>query len=117
MVFEVSTYSEMKAAIDSVCERLADENFSEDAVFNCKLIACELLSNVIQHGGERAHFSVTCQPHEIVLSVKGKNGFCPPEQSVCSDPSTTYGRGLYLVDRLCVRREYSPEQGIIVIIR
>lgn len=117
MKFDVENFPQMKAALAEICARLKSEQYSEDQVFEVKLVACELISNVLQHDGGRARCLVNVNNEIIRLAVKGENGFCPPEKSCCSDVESTFGRGLFLIDELASRRTFSEEEGVVVVIQ
>ncbi len=117
MYFEIGDYNALREALKELCVELERDAVPSDAVFASRLVANELLSNVLQHGGGRAYFSAVLRKEEIVLSVRGENGFCPPETSCCSAVEKENGRGLFLVDAYCFCRHYSEEEGIRVVIR
>ncbi len=110
----IENYDGMKREVAEMCSFLQD--IPESILFNVKLIAYELLSNVFQHGGGRAFFSYVKKGGELRMSVKSENKFCPPEKSTCAATDAECGRGLFLVDTLSLRREYSDGEGISVII-
>lgn len=117
MNFEIDNYNALHAALAEMCDGFAKERVPEDALFDCKLVAAELLSNVLQHGGERAYFRATLYEDEITICVQSAHAYRPPEESSCADAMQESGRGLFLVDSLSVRREYSEEEGIRVVIK
>lgn len=116
MDFKIDNYNELRNALREMCEGFGSI-MSDDALFDCKLVANELLSNVLQHGGERAFFRATLSGDEVTISVRGARDYRPPETSVCADTMQECGRGLFLIDSLCVRREYSDREGISVVIK
>ena len=105
MYFEIGDHAALQAALDTMCTRLSKENIPEGVVFDSKLVVNELVINVLRHGGGRAFFRA---------ERKGENSFCPPKVSRCSSLSDECGRGLFLVDAVCLRREYSEQDGITV---
>ncbi len=113
MRFEIDSYASLRGALRTICEGMG--GVSESALFDCKLVIDELVSNVLQHGGGRAYLSVERQ-ERIRISVRGENAFRPPERSVLSPLNAERGRGLYLVDALVLSRTYSEEEGIVVLI-
>lgn len=117
MHFEIDDFNALRDALHSLEDSLTRAEIPEDIVFAGKLVADELLSNVLQHGGGRAYFTALLQGDEIALFVKCENEFCPPEKSTLADPFAESGRGLFLVDALCVRREYSREEGVKVYLK
>lgn len=117
MYFEIGDFNALRTALHEMTRILSEEHFSEETVFDCKLVASELLSNVLQHGGGRAVFLVEREGGELRLCVKGENGYRPPEKSACADVLAESGRGLFLVDSFCERRDYTAAEGIRVFLR
>ncbi len=117
MYFEISDFNALRTALHRLEESLLKEHLSEDFVFTGKLVADELLSNVLQHGGKKAYFKVSLTGDELLLSVKSEDGFRPPEKSTLAEPLAESGRGLFLVDALCARREYTEEDGVKVFLK
>ncbi len=117
MEFEIDNYNALHAALDQMCLGFEKERIPDGTVFDCKLVAAELLSNVLQHGGERAYFRALISGDEIVISVRSENEFRPPEKSQCAGVTQECGRGLFLVDSVCFRREYNEREGIRVTLK
>ncbi len=117
MYFEIDDYNALRTALKRMCAGLAAEDVPDETVFDSKLVADELLSNVLQHGGGRAYFSAVRVGDEIKLAVRSENRYCPPETSNCAGVFEECGRGLFLVDRFSVRRDYTEVEGIRVFIR
>lgn len=113
MYFEIDDYNALEEALHDMVEALSAE-ISEDAVFTCKLVASELLSNVLQHGGGRAYFRAERAGNTLRISVRGENDYRPPEKSALASVYAERGRGLYLVDFYCETRTYRKEDGICV---
>ena len=117
MNFEIDDYNALHEALQSLSRALTEECVPEDTVFSSKLVASELVSNVLQHGGGHARFCVVREGDMIRMSVKSRLSFCPPEKSVCSEVDAERGRGLFLVDEYCETRTYSERDGICVVIK
>ena len=117
MFFEIDDANELRAAVAAMCAAFEREAVSDSAVFDCKLVARELLSNALRYGGGRVRFRVERAGDVVKISVKGATDFCPPEKSVCSGAEAERGRGLFLVDAVSESRRYSKEDGICVIVR
>lgn len=113
MYFEIDDYNALERALNQMSNALARE-VSEDAVFTCRLVASELLSNVLQHGGGRAFFRAEKRGSRVLISVRGEEEFCPPEASTLAPVDAERGRGLFLVDFYCEKRTYCKEEGIRV---
>lgn len=117
MFFEVDDYDALKRALARMCDALAEEKVPEDAVFNCKLVANELLVNALEYGGGCAAFTARREGNMLRISVRSAVDFQPPARSSCSDVTCERGRGLFLVDTLSETRDYSREEGICVIVK
>lgn len=117
MYFEIDDFNALRQALHRMCRIFLNEQIPEDSVFQIKLVADELLSNVLQHGGGRAYFIVTRENDTVRMCVRGSNEYRPPDRSTCASVLSESGRGLYLVDRLCERREFSEKEGIKVYIK
>lgn len=117
MYFEIEDFEALRAALHEMCSRFFAERIPEEAVYHCRLVADELLSNVLQHGGGKAFFRAGREGDKIFLAVRGENEFRPPEKSTLADVFSERGRGLYLVDRFCESRDYSETDGIRVFVR
>lgn len=117
MNFEIDSYNALKAALNTLCTGFVQRDVPQETVFEVKLVADELLSNALRHGGGKAYFTVVMDGDVISLSVRSLHAFRPPDQSVLVSRESESGRGLYLVDRIVEEREYSEEGGTSVIIR
>ena len=117
MIFEIDGYNALRNALKKMCIALENDKIPDGAVFKCKLVADELVSNVLQHGEGSAFFSFERCGEVVKISVRGSNEFRPPEVSACADVESESGRGLFLVDAVCETRRYSREEGVCVVIR
>ena len=117
MYFEIDNYIALKEALNSLCTELAAEQIPNETVYDSKLVASELISNALRHGGGKAFFSAQVEAEYISLSVKSLDSFRPPDKSILSGRESEHGRGLYIVDTLVETRRYSEEGGTSVIIR
>ncbi len=116
MDYEIDDFNALRSALHRMCEALFRENVPEEKVFDSRLIANELLSNALVHGGGRARMRAVVAGGEIRISVKSENNFCPPAESFCSAVDEERGRGLYLIDALGDGRTFSERDGISVIV-
>lgn len=117
MYFEIDNYNALKAALNTLCTRLTQKDVPQETVYESKLVADELLSNALRHGGGKAYFSVCLDGDMISLSVRSLHAFRPPDESVLVNREAENGRGLYIVDRIVETRGYSEEGGTSVVIR
>ena len=117
MYFEIDNYNALKAALNTLCMGLTQRDVPQETVYDSKLVASELLSNALRHGGGKAFFSVDVEDDMISLSVRSLHSFRPPDKSILSNRESEHGRGLYIVDTIVETRRYSEEGGTSVVIR
>ena len=117
MYFEIDNYNALKEALNALCTGLAQKEIPQESVFEVKLVADELLSNALRHGGGKAYFSIAVEDDVILLSVRSLHAFRPPDKSILVCREGVNGRGLYLVDCIAEERDYSEEGGTSVSIR
>ncbi len=114
----IEDYKSMRGALEEMCRTLRTvPGMTETALFDSRLIATELLSNVLRHGGGRALFAFACEGGEVRITVRDENKFRPPETSEPATVTAESGRGLFLVDALSEKRDYTEECGIRVVLR
>ncbi len=112
----VRSFPALKAEIARMCGALEEMGVPENAVFSSRVVAHELLTNALEYGGGEAVFSFLKEGDEITICVRAKRAFRPPEKAARAELYAERGRGLFLVDALSVRRDYSEEAGIIAVI-
>ena len=116
MIFRIDGFNALRRALQTMCSALRDD-VPEGTVFNCKLVADELVSNALQYGGGSAVFSFERTGDTVRITVKSANEYRPPEESACSPWYEERGRGLFLVDAVSEERFYDEDAGINVVIR
>ena len=117
MYFEIDSYNALKAALNSLCNGLLQRDVPQETVFDSKLVADELLSNALRHGGGKAFFSFAIEEDMISLSVRSLQAYRPPDKSILAGLEAEHGRGLFIIDTLVETRRYSEEGGTSVVIR
>ena len=117
MIFEVKNYAAMQDAISQFCRFLVSENVSSESVFDSRLVANELVSNVLRHSDGEAKLHGEVKDGFVELVIVSTKKFVPPETPRCSDVYAEHGRGLYLVDSVCTERITTPDGGILVRIK
>ena len=99
--FKVDNLKNMKSELNAFCELLRGSGATDDDVFAGKLIACELITNVIRHGGDEAEFTGSVTGDKIVITVSAESlkgiDFKRPVPDVFAES----GRGLYIIRSLC----------------
>jgi anti-sigma regulatory factor (Ser/Thr protein kinase) len=117
MLFKVNSYTDLQAALERMCDGLLAQGMTKDSVFDCKLVACELLGNALKYGGGEASLLLQVQEQMVVLKVASASFFALPEQITCSHLFAESGRGLFLVNTLCEGQIFTEEDGIVAKIR
>jgi anti-sigma regulatory factor (Ser/Thr protein kinase) len=97
ITFKVDNLKTMNIDLGESAKFLRGEGFSDDDIFACKLVSCELITNVIRHGGDEAYFmgSATDKGINITVSADSLKGV-----DLKGDPPDIFaesGRGLYIV--------------------
>ncbi len=117
MFFEVNDYVTLQAGIDELCVFLAQENVPSDCIFDSKLVAYELLGNVLKHADGKAILHGKIIEDFVELKICTHTLFEIPQNKTCPDVTAEHGRGLFLVNTVCEGRFYSDEDGIRVLIK
>ncbi len=114
MKFEIKDYQTMQKSIADFCRFLTDFGLSAETIFDCRLVANELIGNVLRHARGNADLQGCIEDGFVVLTVRSSSKFIPPKISSCSDVYAEHGRGLFLVDSVCAER-ISMENGDILV--
>lgn len=117
MIFEVENYATMRDALERFCRFLADSGVAAERVFDSKLVASELIGNVLKHAKQQAKFCAEIKDGFVELCVFSKTPFEPPKISKNAELYAEHGRGLFLVDSVSVERTLTQEGGIRVRIK
>ncbi len=101
VTFKVDDLKNMNGALAAFCEELRLSEVDEDAVFHSRLVSCELISNVLRHGGVEACFTGGRLGNHIKITVSSEQfGIVNPNPTL-PDVFAESGRGLYIVRTLC----------------
>ena len=114
MIFEVNTIASMHDAIHALCRYLTEQSVSPDLVFDSRLVASELLGNVLRHTQKTARVKWEIKDGFVHLHVSSDAAFVPPAISKKADVYAENGRGLFLIDSVCVERSVDEDGGIVV---
>ena len=85
--------------------------------FNIKLVACELLGNVLKHGDGLAELHSEIQDGAVIVRVLSKQSFDLPEKITCSGMLAESGRGLFLVNTICEEQVFTEGNAIVAKIK
>lgn len=114
MVYDIQSLDDFKQAIDEICAKLLSKSLCAEKIFDCKLTAHELISNVLQHSGGSAVLEVAVTAETIEITVRAEKPFIPPTKGECPPTEAERGRGLYLIDSVCAERVFTKEGAIVV---
>ncbi len=113
MNFEINNFETMQTAISTFCRFLIERGLPPERIFDSKLVASELLSNVLKHSNGVARLKGEINEDFIEISVWSSTAFVPPKVSHCSDIYAENGRGLFLIDHICEKR--TTKNGEIIV--
>lgn len=98
ITFKVDNLKNMNAQLRAFAEFLKDRNIADEDVFLSRLVSCELISNVIRHGGDAAEFKGELLVDKISITVTARCqsniNLSPAKPDVLSEG----GRGLYIIN-------------------
>ena len=116
MVYEVVNFITLKQAVDELCAFLLSENVSPERIFDSKLVAYELLGNVLKHADGNAKLGFRLSEDFVELTIHSAVSFYPEGKGRCSDVFAENGRGLFLVDRVA-ERSLCEDGGMLIRIK
>ena len=117
MIFEIDDYSSMQDAITRFCLFLSQNKVPDERVFDSRLVANELVGNVLRHAQGRAKLHGDIREGFVELVVFSSVAFIPPTTAPKADLYAEHGRGLFLIDSVCYERKTTKDGGILVRIR
>lgn len=102
ITFKVSDLKNMNTELKAFADFLRTKDLDDENIFESKLVSCELITNVIRHGGETAEFCGELLPDKIVITVtaEGQEGF--NLFTGLPDVYAESGRGLFIVRSICL---------------
>jgi anti-sigma regulatory factor (Ser/Thr protein kinase) len=116
-VFDVKDYASLQTALDGLCQFLTKWKIAEEKVFDCKLVACELVGNVLKYTDGKAGLQALIADGTVFLKALSDRFFKLPESIVCSGLYAESGRGLFLVNSLCEGQVTAEADGIVAKIK
>lgn len=98
ITFKVDNLKNMTAELAVFADFLRAHDIADEDVFLSRLVSCELISNVIRHGGEAAEFKGELLVDRISITVTAESQknltLTPARPEVLSEG----GRGLYIIN-------------------
>ena len=116
-VFQIKDLNALQTALDGLCQFLADWQVDQEKAFDCKLVACELVGNVLKYADGKAGLRVEVLDGFARLKALSDNFFGLPERIECSGLYAESGRGLFLVNTLCEGEITAEADGIVAKIK
>lgn len=116
--FKVDNLKNMTSQLKAFSEFLLSCDISEDDVFLSRLVSCELISNVIRHGGEAAEFCGELLSDKISITVRAPGQNNIDLKPARPDVFAESGRGLYIINAVSISGlERREDGGLQVFIR
>lgn len=109
--FKVDNLKNMNAQLKEFSEFLRSFGISDEDVFFSRLVSCELLANVIRHGGEAAEFCGELLSDRIAVTVKAQSQKDIDLEPVRPDVFAESGRGLYIINEVSLNGIERGENG------
>lgn len=110
--FKVDNLKNMNCELKAFADFLRGAGVDDDEIFSSKLVSCELITNVIRHGGEEAQFTGTLTGDKIEITVSAQSLIGLDLCRSAPDVFAESGRGLYIIKSLCGNIQ-AGEQGQI----
>ena len=116
--FKVDNLKNMGSQIKTFVDFLRLSGADDEDIFASKLVSCELITNVIRHGGDEAEFTGSLSGDVITITVtaesfKNLDIISRPAPDVFAES----GRGLYIIKSICSDIERGDCGEIKVVIR
>lgn len=111
ITFKVDNLKKMNIELGAFVDFLKAQNISDEDVFLSRLVSCELISNVIRHGGDIAEFKGELMVDKISITVTAQSqsdiNLTPSKPSVFAEG----GRGLYIINAVSMNGIERGEGG------
>ena len=115
--FKVDNLKNMGSQIKTFVDFLRLSGADDEDIFASKLVSCELITNVIRHGGDEAEFTGVLSGDEITITVTAESFKNLDITRPAPDVFAESGRGLYIIRSICSDIERGDRGEIKVIIR
>ena len=99
--FKVDNLKNMNAELKAFADFLRRSGADDDDIFASKLVSCELITNVIRHGGDTAFFTGALDNGGIVITIAAESRRGADLCGSLPDVFAESGRGLYIVRNMC----------------
>lgn len=100
ITFEVDDLKKMNADLLRFAAYLEERGADADAVFDSRLVSCELITNVLRHCGGTAKFEGVLADGEILITVSASQSSGKIVVPALPEVLAESGRGLYIVNAI-----------------
>lgn len=115
--FKVDNLKNMSSQLKTFAEFLRLSGADDEDIFASKLVSCELITNVIRHGGDEAEFTGSLSGDTIMITVTAESFKGLDISRPAPDVLAESGRGLYIIRSICRDIERGERGEIKVIIQ
>ena len=114
--FKIDNLKTMSSHLKTFAEFLRLSGADDEDIFASKLVSCELITNVIRHGGDEAEFTGSLSKDTITISVTAESFKNVDISRPAPDVFAESGRGLYIIKSLSSNIERGERGEIKVLI-
>lgn len=111
ITFRIEDLKTMNARMREFAEFLISCDVDDEAVFFSRLVSCELISNVIRHGGDTAEFRGELLPDRISITVSAESQDSVNLRTDRPEAFAESGRGLYIINAVSINGVERGERG------
>ena len=115
--FKVDNLKNMGPQLKTFADFLRLSGADDEDIFASKLVSCELITNVIRHGGDEAEFTGSLSGDTIMITVTAESFKGLDITRPAPDVFAESGRGLYIIRSICSDIERGESGEIKVVIR
>ena len=114
--FKIDNLKNMSAHLKTFAEFLRLSGADDEDIFASKLVSCELITNVIRHGGDAAEFTGALSSDTITICVTAESFKNLDLTRPAPDVFAESGRGLYIIKSICsdIERGASGEIKVLI---
>lgn len=111
ITFKVDNLKNMNVQLGAFADFLKSQQLADEDVFLSRLVSCELISNVIRHGGDCAVFKGELLGDKISITVTARSQANINLNPAMPDVFSEGGRGLYIINAVSMNGIERGEEG------
>ena len=115
--FKIDNLKNMGPNLKTFADFLRLSGADDEDIFASKLVSCELITNVIRHGGDEAEFTGSLSNDTIIITVTAESFKNLDLTRPAPDVFAESGRGLYIIKSICSKIERGEHGEIKVLIK